>query len=221
MQDSTPVKREDAKAFCDCCEWLHTCWSMCLAVYEAAKRHEPLPDLTFWKSPAGQFLEHHGMICNEYTLLQFAKLHDRPSVGGNWNLVIRHFTQRDDWPGNDWEEIKQVSRRLDEFYHEYIKGVRDKILAHSDLETYRDNTLLGEFPETEGEEYFRNLGRFASMVWTRWQCETDSPFQGAAPAFDFTPGGPARRECKEVAERAVACIQLGWRELHRSRVAAG
>ena len=115
MQDSTPVKREDAKAFCDCCEWLHKCWSLCLAVDDVAKRHESLPNLSFWKSPAGQFLEHHGMICNEYTLLQFAKLHDRPSVGGNRNLVIDHFTQRDDWPKKGWVEIERISRRLDEF----------------------------------------------------------------------------------------------------------
>ena len=72
----------------------------------------------------------------------------------------------------------------------------------------------------EAEAYLRDLGRFANMVWTRWECELDSPWQGATRAFDFTPGGTARRECEEVAEGAVDCIQLGYRELNRRREAS-
>lgn len=220
MQDPTPGKREDAKAFCNCCAWLHTCWSMCLAVHEAARRPELLPDGSFWDSHSGEFLKHHGKISNEYTLLQFAKLHDQPSVGGNRNLVIGYFNPRDDWPEEDWDEIERISHRLDEFYQENIKDVRNKILAHSDLETCRDNTLLGQFFEAEGEAYLRDLGRFASMIWTQWQCEMESPYQRAARAFDFTPDGTARHECKEIAEGAVDCIQLGYRGLSRRREAS-
>ena len=120
MQDPAPDKREDAKAFCDCCERLHMCWSMWFAVHDVARRPVLRPDGPFWISPTGQFLEHHEKICNEYTLLQFAKLHDPPSLGGNRNLVIRYFAQREDWQGKGWEEIERISRRLEEFYRKNI-----------------------------------------------------------------------------------------------------
>lgn len=220
MPSTTYDKAEDAKKFCEYCEWLHRCWSMSLAVHEAAIRPELLPDGLFWESPAGLFLQHHGKISSEYTLLQFAKLHDRPSNRRNKNLVIGYFTQCEDWRAREYRQVDQISLRLNEFYRTNIRDVRNKILAHNDLETYRKNTLLGKFYEAEGEAYLRDLGQLATMVWTRWHCEMDRPYQNATSVFDFSPKGQARRECKEVAEGAVDCVQLGYRKLNQRQVAS-
>lgn len=164
MSDMTPV-REDAEAFCGHCEWVHECWSINLALYECITTGNPLwQDQGFRNSPEGLFLKHHMKISSEYTLLQIAKLHDRRTMSGRSNLVIGYFTRQDIWSEEELCRLKRITASLDAFYRDHIRDVRCWVLAHNDLETYRHNTLLGEFSEEEGEEYLSGLAKLAGMV---------------------------------------------------------
>ncbi len=82
-------------------------------------------------------------ISSEYTLLQIVKLHDRKTMFGHSSLAIEFFTGQDIWSKEELCRLERIKTPLNAFYQEHIKPARNRILAHNDLETYRDNTLLG------------------------------------------------------------------------------
>ena len=218
MSKSLPkATQQDAETFCHQCEWVYECWSMNLALHECVIHRRPLlPDMSFWNSPIGRFLGHHTKISSEYTLLEVAKLHDRRIMRGQGNLAIGFFVdQKDTWSSIEKENLDGIRNKLDAFYTKHIKPVRNKILTHSDLTTFRNNTLLGNFAENEGNDYFRDLGHFAAEIWRKWNCRMESPYQTSEKTFDFFPDSPVREYFKDDAEKIVDCIQLGYRELER------
>ncbi len=219
MPDTTP-SGEDAEKFCGQCELVHKCWSMNLAMFEfLTSRGELVNDPDFLDSPVARFLEHHMKVSSAYTLLQIAKLHDRPVMGRQDNpmnnLAIRFFTGQDIWLPEELDQLNQITNPLEHFYQEHIKPARDKILAHNDLETFRKDTLLGAFPERQGEKYLSGLAKLSSMIWKKWDCRLAPPYQHLPATFDFSPDGQTRRQLREDTARVVDCIHLGYRELER------
>ncbi len=197
--------RRDAEVFCNLCEWVHQCWSMNLAAFEhltspKAPNLHPIPWECFLKFPAGRFVGHHLELSNAYTLMQMAKLHDKPT-DRNTSVTIDWFAIPDWWCEETRAEICDIHQALDEFYVKHLKLVRNKILAHSDQAVYSRNKILGEFEYREGEEYFQNLGRLASKIWTRWKCKAPAPWQGSERAFEFTPDSSWRETHRQICER--------------------
>ena len=197
--------QQDAKAFCDNCEWVYQCWSMHLALGERLDQCEALfPVNSSLDSPVAWFVDHHMELSSEYTIMQLAKLHDRPNMGREGTLSIGFFLDQEGiWSSDEKENLARIRSKLDDFYKKHIKQVRNKILAHIDRKTVRNNTRLGNFTESEGESYLSGLSKVAAAVWEKWDCRMEKPYQGSQRAFDYSPNSPIRDHYRNDAKLVV------------------
>ena len=202
MTETNPLPKAtqaDAVAFCGHCDWIYKCWSMHDALGERVDHREALSD-----SPIGKFLEHHMELSSEYTLLQAAKLHDPAVKRDQGNLTIDFFLDQEDvWSSNEKEELDGVRSKLHAFYNKRIKRARNKIFAHNDLKTFRNNTPLGGFPKSEGESYLSDLGEIAAAVWKNWDCRMEKPYQGSERVFHYFLNGPIWDQIREDAKSVI------------------
>ena len=163
-----PPTKEEAKSFCDLCEFVYVCWVSYTNLFEElpslleSEKNTTLEE--FLESPYGRCLQLINCMVANYLILQIAKLHDQAKLGNNENLSINLFVAAVNWSVEDKKNIQNINTQLFDFYN-HIKMARDKLLAHNDRETYKTDKPLGCFPEGEDKEYFRLLGEFCELIW--------------------------------------------------------
>lgn len=168
-----PISGDVAKKFCELCNWANECWLTHKRLFDKNDRKER----TLGK--AEYFTARLSIITQEYGLLQICKLHDPAIQGGSLNITIDYIERFGEW-GSDRDRIRGLVSQLRALF-EKIKSARNKVLAHNDLETLMDATVLGEFPKDLDEQYFSALQELANEVHGKW-CDGQYPFNDLAGA---------------------------------------
>lgn len=154
------ISSEIASEFCSICNWTYETWVIHKSLFDDNKHIE---------STIGNFkhfTSRLSIITQEYSLLQIAKLHDPARQGKSINITIEYMTDFADW-GTEKQHVRQLGNKLSKLFT-YIKGARNKSLAHNDLEAFCSGNNLGAFPDGLDIEYFDVLQLFASTVWNKW-----------------------------------------------------
>jgi len=168
-----PISGDVAKKFCELCDWAYECWLTHKRLFEENDRTER----TIGK--AKYFTARLSIITQEYVLLQICKLHDPAIQGNSLNITIDYIARFGEW-GSDAKRIQSIVSRLTTLF-ERIKSARNKVLAHHDLETLMDATILGKFSHGLDDEYFSALQEFVNEVSGKW-LDGQYPFNDLAGA---------------------------------------
>jgi hypothetical protein len=115
------------------------------------------------KSNASCELNRLYSISQEYTLLQIIKLHDKADMHGNHTLGIDYVLKYGNWSDSARLDLKKLAKQLNDFA-EQLKGVRNKILSHNDLDTILAGATLGGFAKGDDVKYFETLQEFVNIV---------------------------------------------------------
>ena len=158
-----------AQRFCELCNDAHTSWKTRRRLFDDNPHiGNPLPE-----TPAGHGLGLLSCILLEHSLLQIAKLHDKALVAGKRTLTIDYVMTHGDWSTEDRATLEPLARSLDDFARQ-LRTVRNKALAHNDLDAVLSNEPLGMFEKDADITYFAQLEEFASAVS---QAVRGQPFQ--------------------------------------------
>ena len=103
-------------------------------------------------------------ILHEYFILSVCKLHD-PIKSGNNNNVTLEYLRSVDWK-DEKEEIIHLLDELKSFAIK-LKPARNRIIAHSDLQSCAENCSLGSFSENDDITYFAQLEKLVHKVSKR------------------------------------------------------
>lgn len=154
------ISKKIALEFCHLCEWAYEIWMTHRTLFDDNESTERnIGKLKY-------FTRRLSCITQEYCLHQIAKLHDPATQGGSKNLTVNYMIQFGEW-GERAREIESIEARLLELPN-HIKLLRNKILSHNDLKTFRDNPVLGNFPDGIDEEYFAALQDLVNEVHNKW-----------------------------------------------------
>ena len=186
---SSAATQKDAEDFFEACKWAYECWVTC------ANFLESLPEYLFQEcgiseqdlldTSHGRCLHRLHRIGHEYILLQISKLHDPRKQGQHENLSISFFTEQECWMEEEKAETDQIVSGLEEFYQR-IESARNKIIAHNDRPTFRENEALGGFEKGDDEKYFKALARLCSMIRDKF-CKSGGVYFNRV--FHFTKSG--------------------------------
>ena len=108
------------------------------------------------RQSAGLFFTHLNTIMQEYAVLLVCRLTGSAGSFSKANLSTQRFTNLVRNSGCLTPEIERLEAAVRE-YGELLKPARDKIIAHSDLEVYVDDIVLGAHGEKVMMEFFKNL----------------------------------------------------------------
>ena len=115
------------------------------------------------KKTALSFFGDIGRIIHGYLLLEFAKITDRAKTGEKENFTIDNLIESIEWPPDTQEELEALRDKTKSF-KDYILPARNKLLAHTDKETFLADGTLGKFPEGEDEVFLETLQRFCDVT---------------------------------------------------------
>lgn len=144
--------------FCNLCNRAHELWLNHLELFDNNQR---LPELM--KSIASCELKRLSIISQEYSLLQIIKLHDKAVMNGNITLGIDYVLTHGGWSDSVRPRLEALAKELDGFASQ-LRGVRNKILSHYDLDTILAGAPLGKFDEGDDKKYFKALQEFVNIV---------------------------------------------------------
>ena len=115
------------------------------------------------KKTAISFFGDIGRIILGHLLLEFAKITDRAKTGGKENFTIDDLIESIEWPPDTREEL-EVLRNKTKSFRDYILPARNKLLAHTDKETFLADGTLGKFPEGEDEVFLETLQKVCDVT---------------------------------------------------------
>ena len=165
MEGSVPPARMHAlsasvvEEFCSLCNRAHELWLHHLELFDNNPRRTEL-----MKSIASCELERLFVISQEYSLLQIIKLHDKAVMNGNITLGIDYVFTYGGWSDSVRDHLEALKNKLDGFAFPLRGGVRNKILAHYDLQTILARAPLGKFADGSDKKYFEDLQEFVNIV---------------------------------------------------------
>ena len=188
-QNSNPTQK-DAKAFCDICQWVYECWAFHVNLFHNLPTYleklSPEALEEFYNVPHGLCLNHLCEATLKHLILEIAKLHDPKTQGKNKNLSMEFFEKQNSWTDEEKIEITKIIEDTNNI-SKRIKSARDNIIAHNDRETILEELNLVVFFEGEDEIYFRSIGKFCTLIWSKWgpKCNHVDRIR----SFDFTKSG--------------------------------
>jgi len=116
------------------------------------------------KKTASSFFGDIRRIMHGYLLLEFAKITDRAKTSEKENFTIDNLIESIEWPPDTQEELEALRDKTKSF-RDYILPARNKLLAHTDKETFLADGTLGKFPEGEDEVFLETLQRFCDFTY--------------------------------------------------------
>ena len=144
--------------FCDLCQWTYEVWLNHLELFDNN------PRLTGPRnSYAKKELSRLSIISQEYGLLQIVKLHDPAVMNGHVTFGIDYMLTYGGWSDSVRLRLQALKKQLDDFASQ-LRGVRNKVLSHHDLDTILAGAPLGKFAEGDDERYFKALQEFVNTV---------------------------------------------------------
>jgi len=158
MSQLTPVTEQDIRAFCESCSWTFQAWS----IHRVFQDSLPPGDSRLARKH-GYFLNRLGIISQEYTLLQIAKLDDPAIQSGKLNLTVDRIVEHGNWDRATRAQLEELRVEL-RILPSHLSVLRNKILAHHDRDVALAGTAVGGFPAGMDESYFEALHAFASLA---------------------------------------------------------
>lgn len=153
-----PLSPATARVFCEYCDWAHRCWMLRRSLYDDNPKQHLL------NRPRNKYLfVQLEKVLQEYWLHQVAKLHDPALQSGRRNLTIDYVVNHARWESRVSDDLVTLSASLEEL-SKAIRGARNRLLAHNDLEAILSQVNLGAFDPGVAETYFNSLQQMASLV---------------------------------------------------------
>lgn len=156
-----PYTDEDAKIavkrFCDQVFWLKTIRH----IYEVLFENDE--SVTLMEKTASSFFGGLNIILQNYILLEFSKITDPATTGGNENFTVDNLVVSIDWPQDVRDKLTGLNRRTNEFRN-YILGARHKLIAHTDKAAFLAEMTLGKFPKGEDETFLGTLQEICDIA---------------------------------------------------------
>src|ERR1035441_1262118 len=140
--------------FCKLCDRAHELWLNHLELFDNNPRSAELLN-----SFARDEWVRLSIISQEYSLLQVIKLHDKAVMNGNVTLGIDYVLKYGGWSDSVRDRLEALEKELDGFASQ-LRGVRNKILSHYDLQTILADAPLGMFADGSDKKYFEALQEF-------------------------------------------------------------
>lgn len=114
---------------------------------------------------APSFFADLNTILHNYLLLEFAKVTDPAESGkkGKENFTVDNLVVSISWPPGIQERLGSLSDRT-KVFRRHILEARNKLLAHTDKETFLAERTLGGFPEGEDEVYLETLEEICDVT---------------------------------------------------------
>jgi len=112
---------------------------------------------------APSFFTHLNTVLQNYLLLEFAKISDPEKSFGNENFTVDNLIFSIDWP-QDIKDRLAAQNNIIKNFRNYIKNARNKLLAHSDKETFLAQKQLGEFPKGKDEDFLKALEEICNIA---------------------------------------------------------
>jgi hypothetical protein len=150
--------KEVVERFCNACQWIYESWQTRKLLFDQNPDRENLE-----RPHYGHFVLSLNVILGQYCALQVAKLHDPAIQMGRKNLSVDYIIDQGDWDATTLQTLKSLRDRMSEF-SDRMKGARNKIVAHNDLQVTLNEPVLGDFDPGADDDYFRCLKEFASLV---------------------------------------------------------
>lgn len=144
--------------FCQHCDWTEQCWLV--------RKHlfDDNPNRQFLFDPRhAHFFNRLALILQEHWLHEVVKLHDPAKQAGRWNLTVDYILECGDWADDVRERLMALRSQL-VLLADAIRGARNRLLSHNDLETILNEQSLGEFAEGTDLAYFTALREYATTV---------------------------------------------------------
>lgn len=129
---------------------------------------------TLMEKTASSFFADLRRILHEYLLLECAKITDPAETFRHENFTVAYLVENICWPkiqltsmpDDDKDILKRLKFLQDETedFRGYLKGARDKLLAHRDTTTVLSGKPLGKFPEGEDMAFFDALQKICDIA---------------------------------------------------------
>ena len=145
--------------FCYLCDRAHELWLHHLELFDNNTRADELNKASF----TGDEFRRLSIISHEYSMLQIVKLHDPAVIRGDITLGINCVLTYGDWSDCVRARLEELAKELNGFASP-LRGPRNKILTHNDLDTIKAGATLGAFTEGADKKYFKALKEFANTV---------------------------------------------------------
>lgn len=142
--------KKAVKRFCDQVLWLRIVRN----IYEELFEKED--SRTLMEKTASSFFAHLNTILHNYLLLEFVKITDPPKSGKKENFTVDNLVMSIDWPSDIRDKLKARSKTTKGFRNHVLEA-RNKLLAHTDKQTFLSETTLGGFPQGEDELFLKAL----------------------------------------------------------------
>ena len=109
-------------------------------------------------------LDDIGRYMHGSVLLELCKLHDPIVQSDRVNLTIGYVVDLGGWEPGVRTELLGLKKEMESLFGK-IKLARNKLIAHNDLQTILEGTVLGQFKKDADIQYFRNLERFVGVIF--------------------------------------------------------
>jgi hypothetical protein len=129
-----------------------------LALYESDDRTTAI--LT---KSAGIFFSDLNIILIEYCFLMICRITDPEESLSRKNLTISYINSELAHVSLLTPEISKISENI-LHYRETIKGARNKLISHLDVESITGNSCLGGHEEEKVKVFFENLNGYVDLV---------------------------------------------------------
>lgn len=163
---------ELTKDFHSLCEWTHHAWLMHKTIETSPQTDQLM------KGRCKEFLHHLSRITQEYSLQQIAKLHDPALQGSKSNLTLDFVIRFGKWDEATVATLSGLRDEMARLVGNPVKGSRNMVLSHNDVETIAKETVHGQFESGADDRYFELLQQFVDIV-------NDKSFGGPAPFSEF------------------------------------
>ena len=111
----------------------------------------------------GAFLGLLSAITQEYSLHEIAKLGDPAIQNNRANLSCDYIIRFGGWDTATRAKLEALAKQHQEFSVR-IRPARNRVLAHSDLESILDGGTLGAFEKDADRKFFEALQEFVNIV---------------------------------------------------------
>jgi hypothetical protein len=152
------ITQEVIKQFCDQCYTIRALYKEYSYLYEDNKERLDLLDKT-----ARDFFCNLQDILIKRILLDICKITDEASFGKKDNFTIKYILKEIKQDAKGKLGLDKLSNEIHKF-REYIVDARHKVIVHSNFGTTTSNKILGSFPKTANDEFWKNLQEFVNRI---------------------------------------------------------
>ena len=155
------LNKEIVEEFCDLCDRSCEAWITHKTLFDDNPKVEKLVE-------DFPFFSRLSIITQEYSLQQFIKLHDPAIQMKNKNLSFNFIIKYGDWSEEIFNKLNNLFDTMEDAIGKSIKGARNNVLSHNDLDTIINKLTHGQFPLGADIEYINLMHEFVNIVHNQY-----------------------------------------------------